>query len=171
MEPYTLEERTEKKFGGFLGALYWNHSNEDPVLKANSDTVEAFLPHSSSATMEFTDQNGQTLPWSIISDVSDWRASTKYSTFAGADNPLAVFTNPEVNDGSICVVIKESYGNALLPYLVDHYNTIYEIDYRYWDGNISAFAAEKKADDLIFANNLSMIGSNLLLGKLAEDIS
>ena len=171
IEPYTLDQRTEKKFDGFLGALYWNGSGEDPALKASADTVEAFLPHSPTATMQFTDQNGQTLPWNIISDVSGWKASTKYSTFAGADNPIAVFTNPEVTDGSVCVVIKESYGNALLPYLVDHYSTIYEIDYRYWSGNIPAFAAEKHANDLIFANNLGMIRSNYLLGQLAEDLS
>ena len=100
-------------------------------------------------------------------DVSNWKTSTKYSTFAGGDNPFAVFTNPDVTDGSVCVVVKESYGNALLPYLVDHYSTIYEIDYRYWNGNLIDFAAEKNANDLIFANNLSMIGSSLLIGKLA----
>ena len=71
----------------------------------------------------------------------------------------------------MCVIVKESYGNALLPYLVDHYSTIYEIDYRYWEGNLFDFALEKGADDLIFANNLSMIGSNLLIGKLDGIVS
>ena len=162
-----LDERTEKQFDGFLGALYWNNCNEDPVLKNNPDTVLAYCPKSESASMTFTDKNGDTYDWNIIMDVSDWKASVKYSTFAGADNPFAVFTNPEVTDGSVCVIVKESYGNALLPYLVDHYSTIYEIDYRYWSGNLIDFALEKEADDLIFANNLSMIGSSLLIGKLA----
>ena len=117
--------------------------------------------------MRYTDKKGNTYNWNIISDVTNWKASTKYSTFAGADNPIAVFTNPDVTDGSVCVIVKESYGNALLPYLVDHYSTIYEIDYRYWTGSLVDFAREKDADDLIFANNLSMIRSNLLIGKLA----
>ncbi len=169
-EPIALEERTEKKFDGFLGVLYWQNSGEDPILKENPDTVHAYCPKSENATMKYTDQDGNTYDWEIISDVSDWAASTKYSAFAGADNPYAVFTNPDVTDGSVCVVVKESYGNALLPYLVDHYSTIYEIDYRYWDGDLVSFAKEKKADDLIFANNLTMIGSNFLIGKLANII-
>ena len=168
IEAVGLDERTEKQFDGFLGALYWNNCREDPVLEGNPDTVLAYCPKSERASMTYTDKKGDTYNWSIIMDVSGWKASTKYSTFAGADNPFAVFTNPDVTDGSVCVIVKESYGNALLPYLVDHYSTIYEIDYRYWNGNLIDFAAEKNADDLIFANNLSMIGSSLLIGKLAE---
>lgn len=168
VDPIPLEERTEKQFDGFLGALYWKNSGEDAVLAENPDTVYTYSPKSENATMSYTDQDGDTYDWSIITDVSDWPASTKYSTFAGADNPIAVFTNPDVTDGSVCVVVKESYGNALLPYLVDHYSTIYEVDYRYWEGDLVSFVKEKEAKDLIFANNLSMIGSNFLIGKLAN---
>ena len=167
LEVIPLEERTEKRFDGFLGALYWNYSGEDPALAENPDTVLAYCPKSESAAMKFTDQSGDTYSWPIIYDVSTWKSSSKYSTFAGADNPFAVFTNPEVTDGSVCVVVKESFGNALLPYLVDHYSIIYEIDYRYWKGDLIEFVLEQGADDLLFANNLSMIGSGLLVGKLA----
>ncbi len=166
--PYTLEERKAEEFNDFLGVLYWKNSGEDEILKANPDTVQAFHPHSPNAKMRYTDQKGNTYDWDIIRDVSDWDPATKYSTFAAADNPIAVFENPDVTDGSVAVVVKESYGNALLPYLVDHYSTIYELDYRYWTGNLVDFAREKGADDLIFANNLTMIGSNFLIGKLAD---
>ena len=166
-EAIPLEVRAEKQFDGFLGALYWNYSAEDRALGDEPDTVFAYCPKSASAAMTFTDQEGNTYPWDIITDVSGWKASAKYNTFAGSDNPFAVFTNPEVTDGSVCVIVKESYGNALLPYLVDHYSTVYEIDYRYWEGNLIEFALAQGADDLIFANNLSMIRSNLMIGKLA----
>ena len=162
-----LEEREEKQFDGFLGALYWQNSSEDPVLAEEPDTVFAYCPKSKNAGMTYTDKTGSTYNWNIITDVTNWKASTKYSTFAGADNPFAVFTNPDVTDGSVCIVVKESYGNALLPFLVDHYSTIYEIDYRYWEGDLIDFAMEIAADDLLFANNLSMIRSNFLIGKLA----
>ena len=167
VKPVTLEERELKKFDGFLGALYWKNCKEDPVLKENPDTVEAYLPKSKTATMKYTDTKGQTYDWPIIYDVTEWKASTKYSAFAGADNPISVFTNPEVKDGSVCVVVKESFGNALLPFLVDNYSTIYEIDYRYWKGDLVKFALENKANDLIFANNLEMISTNMLVGQLA----
>lgn len=162
-----LEEREEKKFDGFLGELYWKNSNKDSELGNTPDTVYAYCPKSTTATMEYTDNNGKTYPWKIVCDVSKYKASTKYSTFAAGDNPITVFKNPEVKDNSVLVIVKESYGNALLPYLVDHYSTIYEVDYRYYNGNLIDLAKEKGANDLIFANNLSMIRSNYLIGKLS----
>ncbi len=167
VEPIQLSDRTEKQFPNFLGALYWNNSSKDPILAENPDTVYAYYPKSSNATMSYTDVKGQTYDWNIITDVSGWDNSSKYSTFAAGDNPVAVFKNPDVKDGSVAIVVKDSYGNALLPYLVDHYSTIYEIDFRYWEGNLISFAQEKGANDLIFANNLSMIGNNFLIGKLS----
>ena len=168
IDPIPLSERTKKEFGDFLGVLYTRFSGEDPALKDTPDTVEAFCPKSASAAMSFTDLNGETHDWNIIMDVSDWDSESKYSTFAGSDSPFATFTNPEIKDDSVCVVVKESYGNALLPYLVDHYHTIYEIDYRYWQGDLVEFTKQKQADDLIFANNLTMISTDLLVGYLAD---
>ncbi len=167
IQPIGLDQRTEKQFPGFLGALYWNGSSKDPVLANNPDTVYAYCPKSPNASMNYTDVKGQTYPWNIITDVSQWDSGSKYSTFAAGDNPIAVFSNPDVKDNSVCVIVKDSYGNALLPYLADHYNTIYELDFRYWEGNLISFCQEKGAQDLIFANNLSMIGSNYLIGKLS----
>ena len=168
VEAIPLEEHEEKVFEGFLGELYWDNSNEDVVIGNTPDSVEAYCPKSSNATMKFTDEKGETYTWNIIHDVSNYKASMKYSTFAGADNPIAIFKNSDVTDGSVCVVVKESFGNALLPFLIDHYSTIYEIDYRYWKGNLIDFTKEKQATDIIFANNLSMIRSNYLVGKLAD---
>lgn len=167
VQPYPLDGREEMTFSGFLGSFYWQSSGKDPLLANTPDTIRAYCPVSAGAGMRYTDREGNTYNWNIITDVSSWETSSKYSTFAAGDNPIAVFTNPEVTDGSVCVIAKESYGNALLPYLVDHYSTVYEIDYRYWDGNIIDLVTEKNADDLIFANNLSMIRSNYLIGLLA----
>ena len=91
----------------------------------------------------------------------------KYSTFIAGDNPYTVIQNGSLTDGSCWVVVKESFGNALVPFLVDHYETIYVIDYRYWQGSLEKLAREKDADDVIFLNNLSMIRSDYLVGKLA----
>ena len=65
-------------------------------------------------------------------------------------------------------MIKESFGNAFVPYLVDHYHTVYVLDYRYWSGNLQSFVREKGAQDVVFINNLSAIRNNYLMGKLQE---
>ena len=168
IEPFTLEKREKKEFDGFLGTMYQNNGKDENLLPA--DTVEAFLPVSANAAMKFTNTDGTTYDWPIVKDVSEWSSGAKYNTFAGSDNPITEFTNPDVADGSVLIVVKESFGNALLPYLVDHYSKIYEIDYRYWKGDLVSFAEEVGADDLLFANNIMMTSTSLLVGNLSKII-
>lgn len=166
--PYTMEQRDLLTFDGFIGTLYSNSGRDQAMLPA--DTVYAYKPYSDSTSMTFYDNNGNGTAWQIVMDVTGWDAGTLYNTFAAGDNPISVLENAAVSDGSVCVVVKESYGNALMPYLIDHYSTIYEIDYRYWSGNLMDFAIEKGADDMIFANNVMMISADLLVAKLADNI-
>ena len=35
------------------------------------------------------------------------------------DNPYSVIRNKDITDGSSCIVVKESYGNAFVPFLAD----------------------------------------------------
>ena len=168
VKPYTMDQRTEVTFDGFLGTLYANSNYDSALLPA--DTVYAYKPYSNSTSMTFYDNNGNGTAWNIIMDVSGWDAGTLYNTFAAGDNPLSILKNDNVTDGSVCVVVKESYGNALMPYLIDHYSTIYEVDYRYWNGNLIDFAKEVGADDMVFANNVMMISSDLLVAKLADNL-
>ena len=116
--------------------------------------------------MIYVDKNGKEVKWNIVSDVSGWGTSTKYSAFIGGDNPLVKITNPELKDGSACVVIKESYGNAFVPFMVDHYNYVYVIDYRYYKGKLKDFVTENKVKDVIFINNIMATGTSLRINDL-----
>ena len=164
--PYTMSEREEYQFDGFLGALYWLSCDKDPVIGAYPDTVIAYGPKSPDVRMTITDKNGNTYGWPVIVNVSDWASGSKYNCYAGSDKPFTVFENPAVTDGSACIVVKESFGNALLSYITDHYSTVYEIDYRYWDGNLAEFAKNNGVTDVIFANNMSMTRNDMLIGML-----
>lgn len=166
IEANPLDGYKTAEFDGFLGSFYKDTKNSS-ALGNTPDTVTVYYPLSENTKMEVTDQKGKNYTWDIIHDVSDYGKALKYSTFIAGDNPMTVITNNDITDGSSCVVVKESYGNAMVPFLVDHYQTIYVIDYRYWTGNIASFAKEKNAEDVLFINNISMTRSNYLIGKLA----
>ena len=51
-------------------------------------------------------------------------------------------------------MVKESYGNAFVPFLVDHYQTVHVIDYRYYEKNLIDFVKKNKVQDVIFINNI-----------------
>ena len=163
IEPEILEEYETREFEGFVGSFYNDTKNES--LKKHPDVITAYLPKSE-AKMHVTPAKGQDYDWDIIYDVSAYGASLKYSTFIASDNPFTEITNQTLTDESACIVVKESFGNAFVPFLVDHYQHVYVVDYRYWQGNLSKLAEEKKAKDVILLNNLSMIRNQYLVGQL-----
>lgn len=165
--PTPLESYETEEFPGFLGTFY-RDTNESSQLGDNPDTVVAYHPLSADATLDYTDKNGQVIRWPIIYDQSSAPASYKYGTFVGGDQPYTIIKNPAITDGSSCVVVKESFGNAFVPFLVDHYETVHVIDYRYWEGSVSDFVKTNGVDDVLFVNNLSAIRSSVLVGYLHD---
>ena len=163
--PHELSDYWMEEYTGFLGSFY-RDSNQNEQIGENPDTVVVYHPVSKNASLDFTGSDGQTIHWQVIYNVSDWRSDMKYNAFIGGDNPYTIITNPDVTDGSSCVVVKESFGNAFVPYLVDHYSTVYVLDYRYWGGNLMSFVRENGVQDVIFINNLSALRSSYLVGKL-----
>lgn len=168
VNPYTMAQRQLMKFENFQGYLYKASGYDQTLLPG--DTVYAYLPYYSNSTMVYYDNNGNAHSWPIVVDATNWNAGSKYSAFAAGDQPLAKLTNPNITDGSVCIVVKESFGNALMPYMVDHYSTVYEVDYRYWKGDLVSFAREVGATDLIFANNMQMVTADALVARLATII-
>ena len=164
--PYTMEQRTEHIYEGYLGPF----AKYSSAVSATPDTVYAYDPYFSDVSMVFTDTSGNNIAWPVIADGETYGAGSKYLIFAAGDQPMATFTNPSVTDGSVAIVVKESFGNAMMPYFPDHYSTVYEIDYRYWTGNLVDFARQVGAEDIIFANNIGMVRSSLLVGYLDQII-
>lgn len=154
------------EYDGFLGTFY-RDSNQNAAMGANPDKVVAYHPLSTEATLDYGDgENANLTRGKIIYDESTAPASLKYGAFITGDNAYSVINNPDVTDGSSCIVVKESFGNAFVPFLTDHYQTIYVLDYRYWKGSISQFAVDKGVQDVLFVNNLSAIRSTALVSDL-----
>ena len=168
LRPAELSEFTERRFENFVGAFY-SDSGKNKALEKNPDTVIAYEPKATN-DMEFTDKNGKVVKWDIITDVSKWNKSSLYNTFIGGDNPYSIIRNPGVTDGSSCVVVKESFGNAFVPFLLGNYSEIHVIDYRYWNGNLANFVRDKGVKDVIYLNNISATRNASLVKKL-EGIS
>ena len=166
IKAHSLDSYEKVEFTGFLGSFY-NDTGKIPALEANPDTIIAYRPNPS-ATFTYTDNKGNKINWKIINDVTNYPASVKYSCFIAGDNPYSVITNPDITDGSSILVIKESFGNALIPFLVENYGTVHIIDYRYYSGSITKFANDNSVDTVLYINNVSAIRNKNLVSKLGQ---
>ena len=145
---FTPEPQSKFETGqleNFVGSLYTYSANypQAAVLKNNPDTVYYWKPFANCETYYYNDTNlnNGVLMGTICRVRED--ESNKYLVFMGGDrNVMVVNTDSE---GPCIMVIKESYGNALISWLTSHYSKIILIDPREYfsdnqDIDLKAFA-------------------------------
>ena len=172
VEPHELSCFETVSFDNFLGTFY-SASNQSYALAANPDTITAYIPMGTNdMTMQVPNGDGTYTEygWHIINDVSSYPNSELYSCFAGSDQPYNYVHNPQITDGSSVLVVKDSYGNAFIPFLVDHYEHVYWIDYRYYtqycnylgqeDVSVSALVRQENIRDVLLLNNVTFAVSD-----------
>ena len=165
IEPHDFNEYETMVFPNFLGTFY-SSSNQSPELAANPDTVVAYIPKGTNR-MTMTYQDGSVVDWPIINDVSNYNNTQLYATFVGGDRPFSVAHNENIHDGSAVMVIKDSFGNAFIPWLVDHYEYIYWVDARYTNNTISQMVADYNVQDVIYEVSIYNASSEKMQGRYA----
>ena len=109
---------------GFYGSFYARY----PLPWVKADTF-AWMPVEG---LQLT-INGETYTDLLDADVLAGR--DKYAALLHGNHALVELINDAVPEGSL-LVIKDSYANALLPLLAQHYRRIIAVDPRYFAGNI-----------------------------------
>ncbi len=164
MQPEDISGYDTAEYEGYLGSFYFS-ANKPASMAANPDVVKAYFPHDDT-DFTYVASDGKTYKGKVVSDATNFKSSYKYLCFVAGDQPYEEIVNLTHTDLPTCVVVKESFGNALIPFLVDHYSRIYVIDYRYYDGALTELCDRVEADDVIFINNISMTREGKRLAEL-----
>ena len=61
----------------------------------------------------------------------------------------------DVDNGRCVVLIKDSYGNALVPFLVGSFEKIYVVDFRYAEIGMKELFEKVGATDILFGMSIS----------------
>ncbi|MBR3878872.1 MAG: hypothetical protein IKJ24_01995 [Clostridia bacterium] len=165
--PTQLSDYRRLQFDGFLGTFYAG-ARQPQAMKGNPDYVEAFVPIGVNEEDVYDSKGNKIAELAVVYTGADkYDAGNKYLTFIGGDQPLIKIHNPKINDGSSIVIVKESYGNAFVPFLVDSYEYVYVIDYRAWSGNLASFVIDNGVNDVLFLN----VVSNTSTGERLKELS
>lgn len=131
----------------FQGSMY--SFTGDARVKSFRDTVEVHYP-TKDATMTVTRRDGTTQTYDrlIIPEYGS------YLSFIASDNPFTVINVPSNPQDRSILVMKDSYGNAFVPFLAEHYGNIIVIDPRYCDENIAETYKNYGLTDILFVGNI-----------------
>lgn len=159
LEPTLLEDMSIKQPGDtFLGTLY-SMSGKNPAFKKNPDKAEFIFPKNYGSAKQYCYSNEfLSDPIKIPLLDLDGKAKNHYIRYNGGDSPVSVIIGGKKGAGSV-LVIKESYGNAFYPFLMDNYEKVYAVDPRSFKGNIINFINTYHIKDVIVLNYSFTMGN------------
>lgn len=164
IEPAALDSFNKQEYSDFSGGFY-RESGSDSLY---SDTVEAYFPNGDTS-MDFTDSDGAEYEdWSVIADGDGYDSSLLYLIFAAGDQPYKVLENSAITDNSACVVVQDSFGNYFIPFLTQHYQKVYVVDYRYYNYSVPELVGESGATDVILLTNVIATSSSSTVESLQD---
>ncbi|MGM9935934.1 MAG: DHHW family protein, partial [Candidatus Ornithomonoglobus sp.] len=147
--PGSKEDYSLKELGSFQGSLYLKAKSQLPWDAYDDmfyyDTIEngdfGMLMRAEDAVTEYGTQ-------SPVFDTNN----CNYNLFFGGDQPLMEITNNGRPDGKTIVIIKDSYANALIPWLLNDYYRVVVIDPRSFGGNLLDEVERYDADEVAVFN-------------------
>lgn len=95
---------------------------------------------------------------------SQLKNDDKYPVFLDGNHCMERIVNDNVKDGTL-VVVKDSYGHTLVPFLSQHYHTVIMLDPRYFEVDISAICEKEKADAVLILYSLQNFSEGNELSK------
>lgn len=90
----------------------------------------------------------------------------KYGAFLHGNVGLSTIVVNETENPSRLLVIKDSYANSLIPFLIEHFDEIVIVDLRHFSGSLSTVMESDSFDRILFIQNFSNFISDAHLAKL-----
>lgn len=129
---------------GYVGTMYTY--TEDAVLKNNPETFVYYKPQNE-YSVEYFDRNVENgFKSSLFFDWVD--TPNSYLVFIGSDDRVTHITT-DCKNGRKLFIIKDSYGNALVPFLTGSFEEIWVADIRYFTKNTVEFMKENGITDFL----------------------
>lgn len=140
---------TRKENGEFYGSLYLKAKSQ--LTEQEQDTIFYY---------DITEKNDISIRMRAEDNVTEYGVgapmfntdNNNYNLFFGGDNPLMEITNNSNPDGKTVVVIKDSYANAFIPWLVASSSRVIVIDPRSFGGSLTEEIERYQADEVLVLN-------------------
>lgn len=164
LTPMPLEKMEKRTLPDFIGTLY-KEAQDSQMLK-NPDQVDYWITPVEHSVLQY--RRGSPfygIPTTLLGEYA--KGGNSYSLFLHGDYPLTKVSTGQKNGRRIAVV-KESFGNAFAPFLVNNYEEVYIIDQRYFELNLPTFLEENGIQELLFINNIFAANTRVRVNEISR---
>ena len=145
-EPAALEsfDKTSYDFTGYLA-----YATGEEVLYENPDTLDIYDP-----TFDYTcEMSYDGLSFYETDSMNTHDESAGYSMYLSGDMGCVRVTNNTLSTGRRLLIVKDSYGNAMAPFLTASFDEVHVVDFRYFEDNLPDYCESQGITDVLFFNN------------------
>ena len=111
---------------------------------------------------------GENLKSATIYDSAALETNSKYEVFLGGNHPLIKIRTDNQNDKNL-LLIKDSYANAFVQFILPYYNSIYIVDPRYYSDDLDKLIADSEITDVLLLYNVNTFVEDNSLADILQD--
>ena len=133
---------------------------------SKKDMIEIFTPNNSDVeyVVEYVDQMEKK---ASVYDSGMLENNDKYAVFFGGNYPMIKIKTTN-REGRNLLVVKDSYANCFVPFLIPHYKEITMIDPRYYYEDANKAIADSGIQDVLFLYNANTFFEDNSLSSIFE---
>lgn len=159
LEHYTKYLVTDS-FSGTLASKSGYHKTEDQI--------EVYAPEGTEVQYLVNDTENREKRATVY-DRKALRNKDKYEVFFGGNHAMVQITTAN-NTTKKLLVVKDSYANSFVPFLIPYYNEIVMVDPRYYYENIDTLINNKNITDVLFLYNMdTFLNDNSIEGVFKNE--
>ena len=147
---FNIKKVSDKFYGTLYSKTNDYHRNSDEIYIYEKDNdLDIYYADTDKHTMS-------------LYEYSYLDKKDKYAMFLDNNHSIIIITNNEINNSNELIIIKDSYANSLVPFLVNHYHKVHIIDPRYYHQKISEYISNNpNVVDGIIIYNIGTIEKDL----------
>lgn len=143
-DEFNIEEITDE----FYGSLY----SKSGFRNIDPDKMELYIPKIDiEYTVEYIQEERQERS---IYNRERLEEKDKYKVFLDGNHPL-IEINTNIENEKKILIIKDSYANSIIPFLINHFKEIHIIDQRYYTGEIDRYVRDKGINQILLLLNIN----------------
>ncbi|WP_084766980.1 DHHW family protein [Clostridium nigeriense] len=153
--PIEITDLRENRVDGFLGTYF----SKSKKINAKEDYILYYDNLNIDVKIDGVKVSG-------LNNDDKWESSDKYSAFLNGNNGLTVIKNDSIKNNSKILVIKDSYANSFIQFLINNYNEIYVVDLRSYSTGFNNFFKENRFNNVLIMYSLKNLSEDVNLSKL-----
>ncbi len=171
-EGMNIENRISFTSGVVCNDFFGSLSAKSGFQTKTADAITVFLPNypadqqdESYYTVSYADTLTRTSscyePKALLGD-------DPYQVFFGSNHPLFTIDTSAETDRKL-LIIKDSYANCLIPFLIPEYSRITVVDPRYYYDDIDALMVSEGFDEVLFLYNVNTLSQDTSLKTVLKN--